>query len=274
VNSARELHGKIALVTGANKGIGQATAFMLAEQGAHVLVHHRNRTTSIREATKVREKIESTGGEATLVIADLANREEIAAMFEEITVQTGRLDILVNNAAMAHWMGVADLDLAKFDYTMQVSCVAHLQCINLAIPLMKEGGRIVDVTTFVTEIPLLPGALDYVAAKSALRWVLQSMAAELAPKNILINTVSPGFVDTRAWRMVKRAFNQWYEWLQENYRKDILMQPEEVAEAICQLCSFQNFGTGQHILVDRGVTTFCKDREKELQQLIAASIEN
>jgi 3-oxoacyl-[acyl-carrier protein] reductase len=178
------LTGKIALVTGGSRGIGRAVVERLTTDGAQVFFTYR---TSAEAATAVADR---TG--AHPIRADQSALSAVDAMFAPLP---GRLDILVNNAAESTHIGLPDLTPDAFDRAMTVNTKVPLLAIQRAAPLMPSGGRIINLSTLNTALPA-PGLTLYCATKAALEQITAVLARELGPRNITVNTVSPGATDT------------------------------------------------------------------------------
>lgn len=243
------LRGKVALVTGASRGIGETTAKMLALLGARVVVNYYR---GEEDALRIAEEIKSDGGRAIAVRADVSDREQVRAMIERAVEEFGTVNILVNSA-------VRDFRPANFlklyweDVQKDIDVVAKgaFNCCKEVIPLMLEagGGKIINISTVATDNPP-PNQLKYVLSKSALVGLTRSLAADFASKNIQVNMVVPNFVETDLTSHIPEA-----------YRKKIAQEtpmrrnaaPEDVAHAVVFLASdYSSFTTGQKIMVTGG----------------------
>jgi 3-oxoacyl-[acyl-carrier protein] reductase len=178
------LTGKIALVTGGSRGIGRAVVERLTTEGAQVFFTYRASTAA---ATDLAAR---TG--ATPIEADQSALAAVDAMFAPLP---GRLDILVNNAAVSGHIPLADLTPGAFDHSMTVNTKVPLMAIQRAAPLMPPGGRIINLSTLNTAVPA-PGLTLYCATKAALEQITAVLSRELGPRGITVNTVSPGATDT------------------------------------------------------------------------------
>lgn len=188
------LEGKSALVTGAARGIGAATAIALAQEGARVLINYRSREDAAR---RVLESIQSSGGTADLFQADVADRTRVAEMMACARERFGSLDILVNNAGESSPLAILDITPGEWDRIIAVNLTGVFNCLQAAIPIMLEagGGTIVNVATMGVRFGSVGGA-HYAAAKGGVVAFTRSAARELAPKNIRINAVSPPLTET------------------------------------------------------------------------------
>ncbi|HEV2420158.1 MAG TPA: 3-oxoacyl-[acyl-carrier-protein] reductase [Candidatus Acidoferrales bacterium] len=187
------LAGKTALVTGASQGIGRTTAVALAGAGARVAVGARNE----EKLAEVAKQIESTGGEALTVKMDVADGEQIKAGFQQVVGKFGRLDILVNNAAITRDGLALRMKLDDWETVLRTNLTAAHLCTQLALGTMMKHrwGRIINVTSVVAETGNA-GQANYVAAKAGLIGLTRAIATEMASRNITVNAVAPGFIST------------------------------------------------------------------------------
>jgi NAD(P)-dependent dehydrogenase (short-subunit alcohol dehydrogenase family) len=191
------LSGKTAIVTGASRGIGRATALQLARAGALVAVHFGSNGDA---ATQVLREIEDAGGHAFLLQADLTSTHEIAAMFESLDKELGRrgvdkVDILVNNAGIAIIGGIETVQEADFDRLFATNVKGLLFVTQHALPRLRDGGRIINMSSMVGHTAS-PGSIVYGATKAAVDSITLSLAQALGPRKIAVNAVAPGATDT------------------------------------------------------------------------------
>ena len=187
------LAGKVAIVTGASQGIGRATAIALAGAGARVTLVARSEG-KLSEAVK---QIESTGGEALAVKMDVADAEQIKAGFQQTLAKFGRLDILVNNAAVTRDGLAVRMKLDDWETVLRTNLTAAHLCTQQALSVMmkQRWGRIINVTSVVAETGNA-GQANYVAAKAGLIGLTRAIATEMASRNITVNAIAPGFITT------------------------------------------------------------------------------
>ena len=244
----RKHEGKIALVTGASRGIGRAIALQLVKDGAEVILNYRRSKT---ECESVLEEIADLGGSAIAIRADVGNDEKTEAMFHVINEQYGKLDILIANASFGIPGNILDANTRYWDITINATARSILHCaINSAL-LMKDGGNIVTVTSYGGQ-RVLPGYGVVGPAKAAVEGLTRSLAVELAPKNITVNGVMPGITDTKSLRAIENV-----ESIIERVRRDTpsgrLVTPEDVAEVVTFLCTpAASMIVGQFIIIDGG----------------------
>ncbi len=187
-----ELNGKVAVITGASRGIGRATAQRLAKDGAAVVVNY---ATGAQDAHAVVEAIRSRGGAALALQADIADLAAIRRLFRETIERLGRLDILVANAGYACFKPMHETTEEDFDRTYRVNAKGTYFCLQEALRHMADGGRIVCVSTIGTVLNV-PGGSCYFGSKAAVEQFCRTLAKEVAPRGITVNLVSPGFVET------------------------------------------------------------------------------
>ena len=184
----KKLEGKVAVVTGGNSGIGLAVAQEFSRQGAKVAVFGRNRET-LSEAEK------SIRGEVLAVQGDVQRLEDIDKLFTQIKERFGKIDSLVVNAGVIHFGPITEVDEKAFDFQTNVNFKGAFFTIQKALPLLQDGGTIILVSS-VAGIKGFAGASVYSATKAALRSLARTLTAELAPRRIRVNVLSPGPIDT------------------------------------------------------------------------------
>jgi 3-oxoacyl-[acyl-carrier protein] reductase len=188
------LDGRVALVTGASRGIGRAIALGLAEQGAKVAVNYVSRAA---DANAVAAAIRGSGGAAVAVKADVSARAEVDAMIAGVTAQLGPVDILVNNAGIALRRDIDDLSEADFDRTIAVNLKSAFLCTQAVVPGMRERGwgRIVNISSGAARGGGAIG-LHYNASKAGMEGLTRGYAARLAQAGITVNAVAPSLIAT------------------------------------------------------------------------------
>jgi 3-oxoacyl-[acyl-carrier protein] reductase len=183
---------RTALVTGASRGIGRATALRLARDGFRVGVHYGTNEAAAKEVVRL---IEAEGGSAFALGADLGVPEQVETLAAEVREAAGRLDVLVNNAAIATSVPMEQETVETFDRIFAVNVRGLFFLTKLLLPLVPDGGRIVNVTSGVVHIAF-PQIIAYAMTKGAIRTFTLALAKELGPRGITVNDVAPGIIDT------------------------------------------------------------------------------
>lgn len=184
--------GKVAIVTGASRGIGRAIAERLARDGAHVVVNYTARADA---AKKVVAGIEAKGGRAVAIQADVSQLADVRRLFKETIRLFKRVDILVNNAGIFVYKSLGETTEEDFDRLFAVNTKGAFFAMQEAAKCMADGGRIVNISTGGTRLDF-PGMAAYVGTKGALEQFTRVAAKELGPRKITVNTVSPGYTET------------------------------------------------------------------------------
>ena len=246
-----DLTGKVALISGASRGIGEAIALTLAEQGAEVILTGRK----IEGLKSVEEKVKAIGGKATSLVCHNGDTEQIAALFETVKKDFASLDILVNNAATNPFFGsVLDATEAAWEKTVDVNMKGYFFMSQHSARLMREsgGGAIVNVASINGVRPALMQGI-YSVTKAGIIAMTKSFAKELAGLNIRVNALLPGLTDTK----FSSAMTQNDELMEKVILPGIPMRrmaaPSEMAGAVLYLVSdAASFTTGSCITVDGG----------------------
>jgi len=243
------LQGKVALVTGASRGIGAAAARRLARSGATVVInYHQNQEA----AQKVLENIEAVGGQGMILQADVTRKDQVEAMVATVQEKWTAVDVLVNNAYFPFKVGqLHELSWESFHQAVDHELAAFHNCVQACLPGMvaKKGGKIIVISTRLAQQPL-PRMGAYAAAKSALESMANTMAIELGPLGIPVNVVTPAFTLTDASMIMPEAYR---ERVRETRPLKKHLYPEDVAGAIAFLAGDESsMLTGSHILVTGG----------------------
>jgi NAD(P)-dependent dehydrogenase (short-subunit alcohol dehydrogenase family) len=244
------LEGKVATINGASRGIGECIARAFAERGATVVLSSRRQDALDRVAAS----IVASGGKAVAIACHGGKEEQIAALFERVAAELGRLDVHVNNAATNPYFGVAmGTPAAAFDKTVEVNLRGFLLMIQHAAALMERsgGGSIINIASIAG---LRPQAMEtaYAVTKSGVISLTKSFARELGPKGIRVNAIAPGVVETRFAEAVldtQEKRRHWREWLPVGRHG----QPADIAGAAVYLASSaSSYCTGHTLVVDGG----------------------
>jgi NAD(P)-dependent dehydrogenase (short-subunit alcohol dehydrogenase family) len=245
-----DLNGRIALVTGASRGIGEATARLLASQGAHVILSSRKQA----DLDKVADDIIAKGGQATAIAAHQGEPAALERLFDRVAEKFGRLDILVNNAATNRYYGhICDTDPEVVAKTLDVNVKGYFEMSTRASKLMQRGGggSIVNVASITGMRPANWLGI-YSISKAAVINMTLAFARECAPWKVRVNAVLPGFTDTKFVSALTKN--------EETLKATLslvplgrLAQPREIAPAILFLCSdAASYVTGTSLAVDGG----------------------
>jgi 3-oxoacyl-[acyl-carrier protein] reductase len=192
--SGKDLAGKVAVITGGGRNIGRAIALSLAGGGARVVVTARTSTTSAEETV---ESVRASGVEALLLFLDVIDPSSVASLMDEVEARFGRLDILVNNAAIRYETPLLDMSLEEWRSVFQVNLDGVFLCTKSALPLMiaSGGGAIVNLGG-QTAHAVVPERAHVVASKAAVAAFTKAVALEFAEKNVTADCVAPGSIDT------------------------------------------------------------------------------
>lgn len=195
MNSPR-LDGKVALITGSDSGIGQASAIAFAKEGAAIAITYLH---DAEGANETKTQVEAAGGKALVIQLDISDEDQVNAAFDSVIETFGTIDILMNNAGVdASGTHVADLSTTVFDTAMRTNVYGTFFCCRRFINERKKhagGGKIINVTSVHEDIPNAGGA-DYDCSKGAIRNLTRALALELAPLQINVNNLAPGMVLT------------------------------------------------------------------------------
>ena len=243
------LSGKVALVTGAGRGIGRAIALTLAGYGADVAVNYSG---SKEAAEKTADEIRALGRRAIAVRADISKEEECAELFQRVRQELGVVDILVNNAGITRDGLAVRMTEQEFDAVIDTNLKGAFFCMKLAGKQMmkKRSGRIISISS-ISGVRGNAGQINYCAAKAGLIGMTKCLAKELAGRSITVNAVAPGYIDTDMTAV-----------LPEKVKEAVLAQvplgsmgrPEDIAEAVAFLASeHARYITGQVLSVDGGM---------------------
>ncbi|MBN8783627.1 MAG: SDR family oxidoreductase [Terrimonas ferruginea] len=244
----RKLENKTALVTGATSGIGKATAADFITNGAKVIITGRHKET-------VEETVKELGESASGIVSDAGKMSDLKQLREQTEAIYPSLDILYVNAGIGKYAPIELIDEKHFDELFNIIVKGTLFTVQQLLPLMKRGSAIILNTSIVTEIGM-PNSAIYSAAKAAVQSFLKTFAAELAPKGIRINAVSPGPIETNYFQRSNLTLEQ-YEQFKASFAPQVPLarfgQPEEVAKVVSFLASDESsFMHGSEVFVDGG----------------------
>ena len=247
------LNGKCALVTGSSRGIGKAIALTLADHGADIAINYveDREGKNYRDAQSVTETITRTGKKVALFEADVGNYERVASMIDKVEQIFGTIDILINNAAILRDKTLKKMSRDEWDSVININLTGVFNCSHAVIEkMLKNGwGRIINIASISGQIGLF-GQTNYSASKAGVMGFTKALAREVAAKNITVNAIAPGMVETEMVREIPPN-------VREEFLKQIPMgrfaQPHEIAESIVFLVSDKaSYITGQVLHINGG----------------------
>ena len=240
------LSGKVAIVTGASRGIGRAIAERLAQDGATVVINYGR---SADDANELVTQIESKGGKALAVQADISQVTDIRRLFQETIDHYGQLDILVNNAGIAKAGAIADVTEEDFDAVYAINVRGVLFCLQEAVHHMNHNGRIVIVSSTTTIHPS-PGIAIYASSKAAVKLFTEVLAQEVGDRGITVNTIVPGPTTPG---MFDHQPQEVREMAEKSSPFGRIGRAEDIADVVAFLASeASRWITGQHIVANGG----------------------
>jgi len=238
---AKQLASKVAIVTGASRGIGRAVSVALAQEAATVVLAAR----SIQKLQETADKVTEAGGKAEIVVTELTEEESIKNLVKVTNEKFSRLDILVNNAGVTHSAKLEQTTTEDWERCMQVNARAPFILCREALSLLKksQAGYIINIAS-VVGVKGYPLQSAYTSSKHALRGMTISLAEELKGSNIRVHLLCPGGVDTELVQKVR-----------PDIKKDELMQPEEIAELILYLVTHKGNAVIDELHIRRATST-------------------
>ncbi|CEQ27904.1 3-oxoacyl-[acyl-carrier-protein] reductase [Paraclostridium sordellii] len=244
-----DLNGKVALITGGSRGIGKAIAIKLASYKANIVINY---TSNKEHALKVKEEIESYGVKSIVIKCDVSKSDEVNNMIEEVVKEFGQIDILVNNAGITRDGLLMRMKEEDFDSVIDINLKGVFNCTKSATKYMmkKRYGKIINISSVVGLIGNA-GQANYCASKAGVIGLTKSSARELASRNINVNAIAPGFIDTDMTSVLNENLK---ETMLKNIPQNRFGSPEDVANLVSFLASdMSSYITGQIINVDGGM---------------------
>ncbi len=249
-----DLNGKVALVTGASRGIGRACAESLAACGASVIVNFLNSADAAKEVVNT---IQNCGGRAIAIRADVSQRDDVQAMIDVIGEHFGRLDIIVSNAAAGGFRPLTQVTPASFDSILRMNTAPLLWLTQAALPLLQASSSISRVIA-ISSHGSIRGIANYGiigTSKAALESLVRHLAFELGRSGVNFNAIMPGIVATDAIRTLPGSAGMLQSVQEQMLVKDRILQPADVAGAVLFLASpLSELIQGQVIVVDGGIS--------------------
>lgn len=257
------LAGHVALVTGASSGIGKASAIALAAAGARVIINHLAGEEAAAKA--VVERIETDGGEAAALAADVRREAEVCRMFEEAVSRFGTVHVLVNNAGIQRDASVLDMTASEWREVIDVNLTGQFLCAREAVrefhrrgpdeSVSRAAGKIICMSSVHQAIPWAHH-VNYAASKGGVQMFMESLAQELAPARIRVNAIAPGAIQTSINRDVW-ATPRGREELEQLIPYGRLGDPDDIAQAVVWLASdASDYMTGTTLVVDGGMMLY------------------
>ena len=244
-----KLDGKFALITGGNSGIGLASAHLFVDEGAKVAITGRNEET-------LRHAADSLGPCAFAIRADVTDASDRDRMFSEVKHRFGALDILFANAGLSAPTPLGRTDVATFEKQVQLNFISVFFTVQGALPLLRDGAAIVLISSLTSKLGM-PGTSAYAGSKAAVRTMAKAMAAELSPRGIRVNVVTPGYTRTPLWERTRTP----QQIAAVNERLPLIVplerwaEPEEIARAVLFLASSDSsYIQGEEIVIDGGTS--------------------
>lgn len=247
--ASKLVQNRVALVTGGARGIGRAICLEFASCGYDVAVNY---TSSVEAAEQVVKECQAMGVRSIAIKADVGSHEDAKRLIDETVESLGTIDVLVNNAGITRDNLMMRMDPKDFEEVLRVNLEGSFNCMKFASKIMmkKRAGAIVNISSIVGVIGNA-GQLNYSASKAGIIGMTKSAARELASRNIRINAVAPGFIDTDMTRVLSDKAR---EDLESKILLGRLGEPEDIAKAVCFLASDNaSYITGQVLCVDGGI---------------------
>ncbi len=246
----KKLNGKVAIVTGASKGIGASIAEQLAEEGASVVVNY---ATSKEGADRVVQLIERKGGKAVAVQANMSNQKDINRLFAESKKAFGKLDILINNAGIYEFAPLEEVTVEHFHKHFDLNVLGLLLACQIAVNYFgPTGGSIVNISSLASK-SWAPNALVYSATKAAVDSITKSLGSELGPKKIRVNAINPGIVQTEGTKSAGIVESDFRKKVEARTPLGRIGVPEDIAKAALFLASDDaEWITGETLLISGG----------------------
>lgn len=246
-----KLAGKVAVVTGASKGIGAAIAAKLGSEGANVVVNYASDKAG---AEKVVKTVQAAGGKAVAVQADVSKKEQVKKLFQETKKAFGPLDILVNNAGVYEFKPLEEVDEQHYRRLFDINVLGLLLATQEAAAMIgTDGGSIINLSSIVSKTPP-PGGSVYSGTKAAVDVITRSLAQELGPRKIRVNTLAPGATDTEGIRTMQGEDRTFVEHAVSRTPLGRMGTVDDIANAALFLASEDSgWITGEEILVGGGI---------------------
>jgi len=246
------LKGKVAVVTGARRGMGRTHALALAKAGAKVAVAD----ISLEECQRVVEEIAKQGGEAMAIKCDVSKKKEVDEMVKKIVKEFGKIDILVNNAGIAQFVPFLEMTEEEWDRTLDINLKGYFLCAQACVKEMvkQKSGVIVNIASVAMgqQGVGMSNIVHYCASKGGIAGMTEALAVELAPYNIRVNAISPGMIETPMISSIKQD-SKTVEAMLAKVPMRRVGKPEEVSNLVLFLASeVSSYMTGSTVIIDGG----------------------
>jgi len=246
----KKLQDKVALVTGASKGIGAAIARQLAADGAKIVVNY---AADKNGADKVVAAIEAAGGTAVALAADVTDQPQVEALIQSTLAQFGRLDIVVNNAGVYQFAKIEESSEALYRKQFDINVLGPLLVTGAAVPHLGKGSSIINISSFVTRVFLTESAI-YSGSKGAIDAITGVLARELGPRGIRVNAVKPGLIETEGTHSTGAMGSEFQRWNESQTPLGRIGQVQDIAPIVAYLASDDaGWVTGEVMMASGGM---------------------
>lgn len=246
----KKLQDKVALVTGASKGIGAAIARQLAADGAKIVVNY---AADKNGADKVVAAIEAAGGTAVALAADVTDQPQVEALIQSTLAQFGRLDIVVNNAGVYQFAKIEESSEALYRKQFDINVLGPLLVTGAAVPHLGKGSSIINISSFVTRVFLAESAI-YSGSKGAIDAITGVLARELGPRGIRVNAVNPGLIETEGTHSTGAMGSEFQRWNENQTPLGRIGQVQDIAPIVAYLASDDaGWVTGEVMMASGGM---------------------
>ena len=245
-----KLQGKVAVVTGASKGIGAGIARALGEAGASVVVNYASDKAGAEQAVAA---IKAKGGKAVAVQGDVSKATDVKRLFEETRKAFGKLDVLVNNAGVYKFVPLEQIDEAEYQHQFGINVWGTIQATREALPLFgPQGGSVINISSIVSRMGI-PGSSVYAGTKGAVDTITQVLASELGPRKIRVNSINPGMIESEGTHAAGFIGSDFQRNIEAQAPLGRIGQPEDVAKVAVFLASDDaGWLTGERISASGG----------------------
>ncbi len=246
----KKLQDKVAIVTGASKGIGAAIARQLAADGAKIVVNY---AADKNGADKVVAAIEAAGGTAVALAADVTDQPQVEALIQSTLAQFGRLDIVVNNAGVYQFAKIEESSEALYRKQFDINVLGPLLVTGAAVPHLGKGSSIINISSFVTRVFLAESAI-YSGSKGAIDAITGVLARELGPRGIRVNAVNPGLIETEGTHSTGAMGSEFQRWNESQTPLGRIGQVQDIAPIVAYLASDDaGWVTGEVMMASGGM---------------------